>query len=232
MPVSDKLSDKHELYEYLSQFILKRRLELFEKVISFRTRYITVVLEDAYQAQNASAVLRTCDCFGIQDIHFIENHYKFKLDKQVTLGSDKWLNLHTYRKRKNISRIVINKLKSSGYRVVATTPHKGEISLSEFSIEKGKIAILFGTELSGLSDEAIANSDEFIKIPMFGFTESYNLSVSVALILQELITRLQKTENIDWRLTDQEKIEILLTWLRKSIRKVDLIEQRYYESKI
>jgi tRNA (guanosine-2'-O-)-methyltransferase len=225
-------SDNHELYKYLSQFVFERRLELFEKIISYRTRYITVVLEDAYQAQNASAVLRTCDCMGIQDVHFIENQYKFKLDKQVTLGSDKWLNLHTYRKRKNISRFVIDKLKKSGYRIVATSPNKGVVSISDLNLEKGKIALLFGTELTGLSDLAIDNSDEFVKIPMFGFTESYNLSVSVALILQSLITRLHKSEKIIWQLTDEEKIDVLLAWVRKSIRKVELIEKRFSESGI
>jgi tRNA (guanosine-2'-O-)-methyltransferase len=221
---------KRELYKYLSQFVMERRLELFEKVISFRTRYITVVLEDAYQAQNASAVLRTCDCLGIQDVHFIENKNKFNLDKEVTLGSDKWLNLHTYKKKENNSLLAINNLKSKGYRIVATSPHSNDVSLSDFNLGKGKIAVLFGTELTGLSDIAIQNSDEYINIPMFGFTESYNLSVSVALILHHFVSCLHNMGNIDWQLTDDERIEVLLCWLRKSIRKVDLIEKKFLAS--
>ncbi len=224
--------DKQELYRYLSQFIYERRLELFEKIISFRTRYITIVLEDAYQAQNASAVLRTCDCLGIQDIHIIEIKNKFKLDKQVTLGSDKWLTLHRYKSKRNISRQVINQLKSTGYRIVATSPYKNDPKLVDFDLEKGRIALLFGTELTGLSDVALKNSDEFINIPMFGFTESFNLSVSVAIILQYFVSQIHKIDNINWQLTDDEKIEVLLTWMRKSIRNVDLIEKRYLASKI
>jgi tRNA (guanosine-2'-O-)-methyltransferase len=221
---------KQELYKYLSQFVLERRLELFEQNVSYRTRYITVVLEDAYQAQNASAVLRTCDCLGIQDVHFIENKNKFNLDKEVTLGSDKWLNLHSYKKNANNSIFVINHLKSLGYRIVATSPHKNDVSLFDFDLGKGKIALLFGTELTGLSDVAIQNSDEYIYIPMFGFTESYNLSVSVALILHYFVRCLHNIENLDWHLTDDERIEVLLSWLRKSIRKVDIIEKKFLAS--
>jgi len=221
---------KHELYTYLSQFVLERRLELFEKIIDYRTRYITVVLEDAYQAQNASAVIRTCDSLGIQDIHFIENKNKFNLDKEVALGSEKWLSLHTYKKKASNSLMVINHLKTQGYRIVATSPHKNDVDLYDFDLTKGKIAIFFGTELSGLSDAAIKNSDEFINIPMFGFTESFNLSVSVALILQHLVRCLHSTENIAWQLTDEERIDVLLSWIKKSIRKVDLIEKRFLAS--
>jgi tRNA (guanosine-2'-O-)-methyltransferase len=218
---------KQQLYTHLSQFVLERRLELFEKNISFRTRYITVVLEDAYQAQNASAVLRTCDCLGIQDVHFIENKNKFNLDKEVSLGSDKWLNLYTYKKKSNNSLLALNHLKSLGYRIVATSPHKNDTSLFDFDLGKGKIALLFGTELTGLSEEAMENSDEYINIPMFGFTESYNLSVSVALTLHYFVRYLHSMEKIDWHLTEDDRTEVLLNWMRKSIRKVDLIEKKF-----
>ena len=221
---------KQQLYTYLSQFVYERRLELFEKNISFRTRYITVVLEDVYQSQNASAVLRTCDCLGIQDIHFIENKNKFNLDKEVSLGSDKWLTIHNYKRKSHNSLLAIDHLKSLGYRIVATTPHKSEINLFDFDLQKGKIALLFGTELTGLSDVAIENSDEFINIPMYGFTESFNLSVSVALTLHHLVSCLHNMSEINWHLSDDERIDVLLSWMRKTIRKVDLIEKKFLSS--
>ena len=221
---------KQQLYTYLSQFVYERRLELFEKNISFRTNYITVVLEDVFQSQNASAVLRTCDCLGIQDIHFIENRNKFNLDKEVSLGSDKWLTLHNYKRKSNNSQLAIDHLKSLGYRIVATSPHKSGVNLFDFDLQKGKIALLFGTELTGLSDIAIENSDEFINIPMYGFTESFNLSVSVALTLHFLVRYLHNNSEINWHLSDDERIEVLLSWIRKSIRKVDLIEKKFLSS--
>ncbi len=218
---------KQELYSYLSQFVLKRRLELFETLIKFRTRFITVVLEDPFQSQNASAVIRTCDCFGIQDIHCIENVNKFKLDKEVTLGSDKWLNINIYKQKTDNTVKTINSLKSDGYRIIATLPHKNGIDLQDLDLSKGKVALLFGTELTGLSKDAITNSDEYLTIPMYGFTESYNLSVAVSLSLQFLIGVLHKMEKKVWQLSEDERIDVLLSWVRKSIRKVDLIERRF-----
>ena len=219
---------KHELYKYLSQFVLERRMELFERIINYRTRFITVVLEDSFQAQNASAVIRSCDCFGIQDMHFIENQNKFRLDKSVTMGSHKWLNLYTYKKRSENTKKTIRHLKKNGYRIIATCPHENDISLYDFDLSKGKIALLYGTELTGLSEEAIRNSDEYINIPMYGFTESYNLSVAVSLTLQFLVRSLHDMEKSSWQLTEEERMDVLLDWMKKSIRRVDLIEKRFF----
>jgi len=220
----------YELYKYLSQFVFERRIELFEKVINYRTRYITIILEDAFQAQNASAVIRTCDCMGIQDIHFIENKNKFRLDKNVTLGSHKWLNIITYNEKLNNTRKSIKHIKDLGYRIIAMSPHQDNIDLFDFDLKKGKIALLYGTELTGLSRDAIKSSDEFMRIPMYGFTESYNLSVAVALTLHFLAGLLHQMDKKVWQLQEDERIEILLSWMRKSIRKVDLIEKRFHAS--
>jgi tRNA (guanosine-2'-O-)-methyltransferase len=217
------MTSKQELLTHLSQFLLDRRLELFEKVISYRTRYITVVLEDVFQAQNASAVLRTCECFGIQDIHLIQNRNKFKLDKEVTLGSDKWLDIYQYKSTTS----TIKHLKKEGYRIIATTPGQNAKNLYDFDLGSGKIALMFGTELTGLTDSAIRNSDELLSIPMYGFTESFNLSVSAALTLQFLTKCLRDSKEINWKLTDDDHIEVMLCWLRKSIRKAELIEKRF-----
>ena len=217
------MSENKELINKLSQFVLDRRLELFEKILSSRTRYITVVLEDVFQPQNASAVLRSCDCFGIQDIHVIENRNTFTLDKEVTMGSHKWLNVHKYKDTES----AIRHLKKDGYRIVATTPDEKSPSIYDYNLEEGKTALLFGTELTGLTDLAIRNADEFVNIPMYGFTESFNISVSVALILQSFVRNLHNSVKADWKLTEEERITLMLSWLRKTIRKADLIEKRF-----
>lgn len=214
------------LIKFLSGFVTKNRIQLFNHVLSNRTRYITVVLEDLYQPHNASAVLRTCDCFGIQDVHIIENRNKYTVNPDVALGSSKWLNLVKYNKKDNNTLPAFKKLQKAGYRIVATTPHVNEVTLDEFDLEKGKTALLFGTELNGLTDTAINNADEFLKIPMFGFTESYNISVSVAIVLYHLVNDLKKS-NIHWQLSDEEKKSVKLDWLRKSIKMSSYLEKEF-----
>lgn len=212
--------------EYLKQFITERRWELFKQVIEKRTRYITVVLEDIFQAQNASAVLRTCDCFGIQDVHIIENTNEFQINPDVELGAAQWLNLNSYNVQENNTLSAIDNLRKNGYRIVATTPHSNDTELENFDLKKGKVALFFGSEQPGLSQIMLDNADEFLKIPMYGFTESFNISVSAAIILHFLKFELEKT-SINWQLQEHEKKEILLNWLKYSIKDSELIIKEY-----
>jgi tRNA (guanosine-2'-O-)-methyltransferase len=214
-----------ELIDYLTQFISDSRRAKFDQVLNFRTRHITLALEDLYQPHNASAVLRSCDIFGIQDIHIIENKNAYTVNKDIALGSPKWLNLHKYRKADNNTLDCIGKLKEKGYRIVATTPHKNGYNIEDLPVDK-PLALMFGTELTGISDTIREHADEFVQIPMFGFTESFNISVSAALCLHTLVSKLHKTD-VDWHLSAEEKDELTLNWLRKSIPKVELIEKDY-----
>lgn len=183
-------------------------------------------MEDIYQSNNASAVLRTCDCFGIQDVHIIENNNEYNLNAEVTMGSDKWLNLIKYNNHRNNSIYAVNSLRKKGYRIIATTPHLKSTLLPDFDIKKGKVAVFLGTELTGLSDTILNNADEYLKIPMFGFTESYNISVSAALILQSIVEKMHNSD-VKWQMSQSEKNRIKLDWLRKSIKKVELIEKKF-----
>ncbi len=216
---------KDKLYQFLFSLITEERKSLFEKVIDYRTKHFTVVLENIYQPHNASAVLRSCDLTGIQDVHIIENNNEYTPNPEVAMGSAKWLNLHKYQHETDNTLQTINYLKQQGYKIVATTPHKENYSPHNLPIDE-KTALLFGTELSGLSDVAIENADEFVKIPQFGFTESYNISVSVALLLYTLINRLHSS-NINWQLSDEERSNIMLEWTRRSIKRSDIIEAQF-----
>lgn len=208
---------RDKLIRYLESFLTQRRSDFMDQVLGYRTRYITVVLEDIYQPQNASAVLRTCDCFGIQDIHIIENRNQYKLNPDVTLGSDKWLNLIRYRKYADNTIEAINDLKKSGYRIIATTPSGKSQNLDDFDIHKGKAALFFGAELNGLTDKVLINADEFLEIPMYGFTRSYNISVSAAIILYNITARL-RVSRINWQLPEDERIELKLRWIKNSLK--------------
>ncbi len=222
--------EKAELIEFLASQITENRWKTIQKVVSERTRYITVVLEDIYQPQNASAVLRTCDCSGIQDVYIIENANEYTINPDVALGSNKWLNLHRFKKEKNNSPKAIRKLRDLNYRIIATSPHRQDQTPDDLDLEKGKIALFFGTELTGLSSEVLENADAFLKIPMYGFSESFNISVSAAIILNTLVNRLRNS-TLDWRLTDAEREELTLEWLKKSQKNSDALVTRFLKDR-
>ena len=111
---------------------------------------------------------------------------------------------------------------------MATTPHKDKYLLPEFDLGKGKSAFVFGSELPGISEIIMNEADEFLKIPMYGFTESFNISVSAAIVLYELSLQLRKCKDLNWQLTEREKNEIKLKWIKASVKQSHLLEQRFY----
>lgn len=219
-----------DLLQYLSGFVTPERLALFNKILSLRTNYLTIVLEDLYQTQNTSAAVRTADCFGIQNVHVIENKNIFHVNPDVVRGASNWVTVNRYNGLPMNTPAAIRKLRDEGYRIVVATPHDHDVNLENFDLEKGKAAIVFGCERPGLSDFAKNEADEFMKIPMVGFTESLNVSVSVAIVLHHLTCQLRQNDNIKWHLTETEKQKLLLDWLRNSIKRVDLIEEKFLTS--
>jgi len=217
-----------ELIKYLANCVTDSRLEVINKVLNLRSRYITVALEDLFQPHNASAVLRTCDCFGIQDVHIIENENKYEVNRDIALGSAQWLTLNKYNKTNNNTLETIKFLRNEGYRIVATTPHTKDVNLEDFDITKGKIALFFGSERPGLSSIVLDNADEFLKIPMVGFTESFNISVSAAIILHHLTLQLRKSE-IEWQLSETEKNILMYKWLYNSLKDPQGIEKEFFK---
>jgi tRNA (guanosine-2'-O-)-methyltransferase len=223
----EDLAYKMSLSNFFRNLKLEKRNELMDRVLKYRTRYITVALENIYQPHNASAVLRSCDCFGVQDVHIIENSYGYELNPHVSLGSAQWLNLQRHNLLDNNTAECINGLKKDGYRIVATTPAPEAISIHDFDVTKGKFALLFGTEKFGLTPEAIAMADEYIRIPMYGFTESFNISVSVSLCLFHFTERIRK-ENADWQLSEEERTDIYLQWFRNTVTHSEMLERKFH----
>lgn len=218
---------EEELIEHLKNYITPERFALFEEKVQERTKHITIVLENIFQARNISASLRSADCFGIQDVHIIENTNSFKDDNEVSIGSSKWLNINRYNKKENNTKEAILNMKKLGYTIIATTPHKSDTSLFEINLDK-KVAMIFGAEMEGCSREALNLSDHKMKIPMYGFTESFNISVSVALCLQHLTYQLRKS-NIEFKLSEKEKNKTILKWLKNTIKSSDKIEERFFK---
>ncbi len=211
----------NQLLEHLLSFLTERRKNLFEEVISKRTRHFTIATEDVYQLHNTSAVMRSCDVFGIQDLHVIEEKVSKKIDREIAMGAQKWVNID----RHNSTKECINNLKENGYQIIATTPHNNSAELKDFDISK-KSAFFFGKEKEGLSDIVLDAADGYLKIPMYGFTESLNISVAAAIILQTLVSKL-KDSNIDWELSEQEKNQIRLHWVKMSIKSSTKIIERF-----
>lgn len=194
---------------YLESLVSENKRNLIKEALEYRTRYLTVAVENSTNPHNASAVVRSCDIFGVQDMHVIQSNEAFKALNTVAKGASKWMDLHRY----ETTQSCIKKLKNDGYRIVATTPHERGYTLSELPINQ-KTALFFGTEITGLSDEVIDLADDFVTIPMFGFTESFNISVSAAICLYDLITRIHASD-IAWQLTDAQKETLQREWLQR-----------------
>lgn len=219
-----------EIIEQLSAFVTENKKHQIGKVLGERTKYLTVVLEDIYQSHNASAVVRTCECFGIQDLHIIENLNRYDINPKVVMGATKWVDMYHYCLPEiNNSVSCITNLKQNGYRILVTSPDENAKSIDEFDLE-GKMALVFGTEQLGVSDDIMKLADEKITIPMYGFTESLNISVSAALVLNTIKNRL-RSSNIDWRLSEMDKETIKLEWYKKLVKGSDIIIQNYNQNK-
>ena len=217
-----------KLLAYLEGYLTEKRKALFKKVLEDRTRHFTVVLEDIFQPHNASAVVRTCDIFGIQDVHAIENKYNNKISRHVAKGSQKWLSYNRYRDDGDNTTSCLASLKDKGYQIIATTPHNDSCALQDFDVTK-KSAFVFGAEAEGVSEIVMKNADGFLKIPMVGFTESLNISVAAAIILQEVTSKLRNSE-VDWKLSDEEKQILYFNWVKTTIKNVDKIEAHYRQN--
>ena len=219
------LAYKKALTTYLEGFVSERRLGRLKEVLDERTNHLSIVLEDVYQSHNFSAVLRSADIFGVQTINFIENRNKYKISEDVSMGATQWLSLNRFQKHENNTKACLSELKEKGYKVVATSLHKNSVTMQELDVSK-PIALVFGTELTGISADVEEMADEFIKLPMYGFTESFNISVCAALCMYELSTRIRK-EVPNYHLTAAEREDIYIEWLKASVKKHDLIIKEF-----
>lgn len=211
----------------MEQFISENKAERFTEVLDHRTRYLTVVLENIYQAQNASAVIRTAECLGVQDVHIIDQFNNYNLNPDVVVGSSKWVDVKKYRRKEQDNTAnCFSELKSRGYKVIATSPHEDDFFPETLPLDQ-PVAIVFGNEKEGISDYTKKNADGFLRIPMHGFTESYNISVSAAISLYTLTQRI-RSEIKEWKLSDEEKDVIRYKWMKKVIKRFDLLETEFY----
>jgi tRNA (guanosine-2'-O-)-methyltransferase len=211
---------------FLEGFLTENRKERFVNVLSQRTQHFTVAIEDVFQLHNTSAVMRSCEVFGVQDLHVVQEKFGKTVYSEIAMGAQKWVDIHSYDSNQNC----ISALRKKGYQIIATSPHTNSYTIDNFDISK-KSAFFFGTERDGLSAEVMEQADGFLTIPMVGFTESLNISVAAAIILQQLTQRL-RLSFIDWKLSDKEIFLKRIDWCKKTIKDIDRIEQRFLEELI
>lgn len=230
------VNNEPQLIEFLSRFVSEHKLELMERVMSSRTRYLTVVLEDLNQSHNSSAVVRTCECLGIQDVHVVEDKTRYGTNKKVLKGSHHWINIIKHRIRNTSSEDrdqqlthVLSSLRNQGYRILVTSVNPGSQSVYDVDLEKGPVALVMGNELHGTSPAVVAAADELVHIPMVGFTESFNVSVSAAICLSVFRQKLSGLGD-QWKLKDDELQSLRLRWLRGVVRKSDVLEREFLRS--
>jgi len=214
----------HNLLNYLEGFLTENRKEGFLRVLQNRTKHFTIAMEDVYQLHNTSAVMRSCEVFGIQELNVIEQKFGKRIDSEIAMGAQKWVDVFRY----NSVQSCLDTMRAKGYQIIATTPHDDSCFLHEFDITK-PAALFFGTESEGLSEEVLQQADGFLKIPMVGYTESLNISVSAAIIIQDITNRLRQS-NLNWKLSEDEMLEKRLDWARKSIKDIEYIERKYWEA--
>lgn len=207
--------------EYLETFLTPERKEKFHTILKQRTKHFTVAMEDVFQLHNTSAVMRSCEIFGIQELNVIEERYGKAIDKEIAMGAQKWVDVQRY----SSIRACIADMKERGYQIIATSPHEGSCMMDDFDISQ-PAALFFGTERDGLSGDVLKAADGFVKIPMYGFTESLNISSSAAIILQNFSSRLRRSD-VKWQLSEEEMLEKRIDWARKSIKDIDFVTERY-----
>lgn len=220
---------KNDLISYLSTFVSPERLQRIESVLAQRTRHVSVVVENIYQTHNASAIIRSCECFGVQDVHVIEKDNAFKTNADIVMGAEKWVSVTRHARTDTDlhgpTQTCLMGLKQKGLTIIATTLREGAVPIEQLDVTK-PLALVFGTEETGLSDAAHELADVFVKLPMFGFTQSFNVSVSAALCLSHILSKV-RTSNVQWRLKEAELIDLRLEWLTKSIQRGTLIVEEW-----
>ena len=212
-----------ERTDYMSGFLTGERIQTLRRTLAMRTRYMTILTENTFHPQNASALVRHCEAFGVQDLHTVETMCRFDPSVNIVRGTDKWIDII----RHDSTEEAIASLKASGYRIVATTPHRESCTPETFDVEKGCFCLVFGTEHAGVSPQIISAADEFLRIPMCGMVESLNVSASAAILIYMLSQRMRLSD-VAWRLSEAECSEVMFRWVMSSVRDARRILERRF----
>ncbi len=209
---------------YLAGFMTQERAAVIARTLAMRTRWMSICMENTFHPQNASALVRNCEAFGVQDIHTIQTACKFNPNVRIVRGTAQWVDIAQHPS----TAAALDALRTKGYRIVATSP-RGEVTPEKFDVAASPFVLFFGTEHAGVSDEVIDSADTLLAIPMCGMVESLNVSASAAILLYEFSTRL-RASGAPWQLPEDEAIELHFRWMMETVRDSARILARYEQS--
>ena len=215
------MKTNQEIYDYLQQFLTDERLSKIEHFSKESSDFVLPVMEDVYQFRNAAAIVRSVEACGFHHVVALEEENVFNPNLKVTKGAETWVQVE--KMPNNLDSL--KEIKSRGYRILAVSPEKNATMLPDYEV-KEPIALVFGTELEGVSDEILDFADETLAIPMFGFTKSFNVSVAAAICMYELKQKLIKS-GIEYKLSDEKLLELKIRWAKNSIKSSEQILERF-----
>lgn len=218
------MKTNQEIYDYLQQFLTDERLSKIKHFSKESSDFVLPVMEDVYQFRNAAAIVRSVEACGFHHVVALEEENVFNPNLKVTKGAETWVQVE--KMPNNLDSL--KEIKSRGYRILAVSPEKNATMLPDYEV-KEPIALVFGTELEGVSDEILDFADETLAIPMFGFTKSFNVSVAAAICMYELKQKLMKS-GIEYQLSDQKLLELKIRWAKNSIKSSEQILERFLGS--
>lgn len=219
-----------ELQEYIENFLTKERKAILKKIIEKRTNHLVFVAENLIDEHNIHAIIRTSECFGLQDFYNIPFKGNLKKNRSVTRGALQWTHIYEFLDEKDPIVSCIEHLKSIGYKVYATSSNLESTYTPQTLPIDDKVAIIMGNEHLGVSEKALDLSDGVIEIPMYGFTESFNVSVAAGLICQPIVERI-RTSEINWGFDPNIKKNLYYEWIWHSVKKPDILYRDWIERK-
>lgn len=213
------------LYQYLSTFLTAERLAKIEHYAPQSSDFILPVMEDVYQFRNAAAIVRSVEACGFHKIVALEKENIFDPNLKVTKGADTWVEVEKMPWQLDS----VKEIKKRGYRIVAVSPENNATMLPDFQISE-PVALIFGTEWQGVTEEILDFADETLAIPMYGFTRSFNVSVAASICMYELKQKLLHS-GLDYLLSDEKQLRTKIRWAARSIPSGDEI-MRHFLTKI
>lgn len=215
------MTDLIAQFDYLKKFLTNERLEKIEEKSHESSDFVLPIMEDVYQFRNAAAIVRSAEACAFHKIMALESKNIFEPNLQVTKGADTWVQVD----KKPHHLQTLENVKSKGYRLVAVSPEKNATPLPDFKITQ-PVALVFGTEWQGVTDDFLDYCDETLVIPMYGFTQSFNVSVAAALCMYDLKQKLIHS-GIDYKLNEEKRLQLMIRWAVNSIRSGEEIHKDY-----
>lgn len=217
------MEDLKQTFDYIKQFLTDERLEKIEHFAPESSDFVLPVLEDVYQFRNAAAIVRSVESCGFHKVVALQEENNFEPNLRVTKGADTWVEVEKL--PRNIASL--QKIKDRGYKIVAVSLENNAKMLPEYEITE-PIALVFGTEMEGVTQEILDFADETLAIPMYGFTRSFNVSVAASICMYELKQKLMKS-SIDYKLDEYKLMKMKIRWAVNSIKSGKQILEKYYK---